>query len=66
MKNKILTIAIIITFTATAASLYLARITNPTDIQMELSRTANTIVVAGTNSIFGLLEDDMEKKNSDR
>ena len=55
----------IITSTAIAASIYLASLSNPTDLQRQLSTTTNTISIAGTTTIFGLLDNDLDDKNSD-
>ena len=66
MKNPLLTPALVITFISIAASIHLAYIDKPTDIQKQLSTTTNAIAVAGTTAIFGLLdEDDLGDKNSD-
>lgn len=63
MKNPLLASATVITSTAIFASIYLASLNNPTDIQRQLSATTNTITVAGTTAIFGLLDDADEKSD---
>jgi ABC-type phosphate transport system substrate-binding protein len=60
MKKTLLTLATVITTTATGTSFYLAALPNPTDTQKQLSSTTNTIVIAGATAIFGLLDDDDE------
>lgn len=60
MKKSLLRVATAITTTAVGTSLYLATLPNPTDIQKQLSNTANTIAIAGATSIFGLLDDEDE------
>jgi len=60
MKKSLLNFAAAITSTAIAASLYLASLENPTEIQKQLSTTTNAIAIAGTTAIFGLLDDDKE------
>jgi hypothetical protein len=57
MKKPLLTLATAITASAAGTSLYLATLPNPTDIQKDLSNTANTIAIAGATAIFGLLDD---------
>ncbi|HEY9876825.1 MAG TPA: hypothetical protein V6D29_00155 [Leptolyngbyaceae cyanobacterium] len=63
MKKQLLTLATVITATAAGTSLYLATLSNPTDIQKQLSNTTNGIAIAGTTAIFGLLDDE-DKGNS--
>lgn len=58
MKNLLLTFATFITSTAIAASLYFASLEKPTEIQKNLSMTTNTIAIAGTTTIFKLLEEE--------
>jgi len=58
MKKQLFTLATVITAAAAGTSLYLATLPNPTDIQKDLSNTANAIAIAGTTAIFGLLDDD--------
>lgn len=58
MKNKLLILSSIITSVTFITSIYLAKVDNPTDIQKQLSITANAITVAGTTAIFGLMDDD--------
>ncbi|MDJ0708472.1 MAG: hypothetical protein QNJ46_34820 [Leptolyngbyaceae cyanobacterium MO_188.B28] len=60
MKKSILTLTTGITSIAIVTSLHLATIENPTDIQNQLSTTTNTIAIAGTTAIFGLLDDDQD------
>ncbi len=57
MKKSLLTLTTVITATAAGTSLYLATLTNPTDMQIQLSNTANTIAIAGTTALFGILDD---------
>ena len=61
MKKSLLPFAVSITSGAIAASIFLASLENPTDIQKQLSTTSNAIAVAGTTAIFGLLDEDDEK-----
>lgn len=65
MKKPLLTLATVITATAAVISLYLATLSNPTDIQKDLSNTANAIAIAGTTAIFGLLDNDDEDNSTD-
>jgi hypothetical protein len=58
MKKSLLLFAVAVTSTAIVASIYLAGLENPTDIQKQLSTTTNAISVAGTTAIFGLLDDE--------
>jgi len=58
MKPILLTVATVITTTATGTSLYLATLSSPTDAQKEMSNTANTIAIAGATVIFELLDDE--------
>jgi len=58
MKKSLLSFAVTVTSIAIAASLYLAGLENPTDIQKQLSTTTNAISIAGTTAIFGLLDDE--------
>lgn len=66
MKALLLTFAIAVTSTAIFTSIYLAGLKNPTDIQGQLSTTTNTLAVAGATAIFGLLDNDLDDKDSDR
>ncbi|ESA33380.1 hypothetical protein N836_22085 [Leptolyngbya sp. Heron Island J] len=66
MKKLLLAFAAITTSTTIAASIHLASLENPTDIQKQLSTTTNAIAVAGTTAIFGLLDDDLDDQNSGR
>ena len=63
MKKKLLKITATITSISAATSIYLATLENPTDIQKQLSDTTNTIAVAGTTAIFGLLDDDEDDED---
>lgn len=65
MKKSLLAFASVITSGTLITSLYLASLPDPTDIQIRLSTTANAISIAGTTTIFGLLNDDQNQK-SDR
>jgi hypothetical protein len=65
MKKQLLTLATVITATAAGISLYLATLSNPTDIQKQLSNTTNTKVSIGTTAIFGLLDDEDEDNSTD-
>jgi hypothetical protein len=58
MKNSLLSFAVTVTSTAIVASIYLAGLENPTDIQKQLSTTTNAISIAGTTAVFGLLDDE--------
>jgi len=49
-----------ITTTAISMSIYFASLDNPTDLQRQLSTTTNTIAVAGTTAVFGLLDKDID------
>ena len=66
MKTSLLTFVFAVTSTAIAASVYLAGLENPTDIQKQLSTTTNAISMTGTTAIFGLLDDDPDDNNADR
>lgn len=66
MKKPLLTLATIITATAAGTSLSLATLSNPTDIQKQLSDTANAIAIAGTTAIFGLLDDEDGDNSTDQ
>ncbi len=63
MKKTLLTLATVITTSAVGTSLYLATLSNPPDIQKQLSNTTNTIAIAGATAIFGLLNDE-DRDNS--
>ncbi|MEM6451104.1 MAG: hypothetical protein AAF703_12400 [Cyanobacteria bacterium P01_D01_bin.105] len=65
MKKSLLAFASVITSGTLITSLYLASLPDPTDIQIRLSTTANAISIAGTTTIFGLLNDYQNQK-SDR
>ena len=65
MKKQLLTLTTLITTTAAGTSLYLATLSNPTDIQKQLSNTTNAIAIAGTTAIFGLLNDEDEDNSTD-
>jgi hypothetical protein len=65
-KKALLNLAAIITTSAAGTSLYLATLPNPTDIQKQLSNTANTIAIAGTTAIFGLLDDEDGNNRTDQ
>jgi hypothetical protein len=58
MKKTIFTFATVITFGAIATSFYLASLEHPTELQKQLSTTTNGIAIAGTTTIFGLLDND--------
>jgi len=60
MKNLLLPFVTFVTVSSFTASIHLARLENPTDIQKQLSTTTNAISVAGTTAIFGLLDDGNE------
>jgi hypothetical protein len=64
MKKTLLTLATVITTSAAGTSLYLATLPNPTDIQKDLSNTANGIAIAGATAIFGLLNDEDEDNST--
>ena len=66
MKKSLLTLATLITAAAASISLALATVANPTDIQKQLSNTANTIAIAGTTALFGLLDDNDDDKTEGR
>jgi hypothetical protein len=63
MKKQLLTLTTLITTTAAGTSFYLATLSNPTDIQKDLSNTANVIAITGTTALFGLL-DNKDEDNS--
>ena len=58
MRKKLLCLVSVIISVAGVTSVYLASLDNPTEIQKQLSTTANMITVAGTTAIFSLLDDD--------
>ena len=64
MKKSLLTLITAVTSAAAATSLYLATVEDPTDIQKQLSNTTNTIAIAGTTALFGLLDDDQDNSNA--
>ena len=65
MRTSFLAFVAITTTTAISSSIYLASLESPTDIQKQLSTTTNTIAVAGTTTILGLLDsDDSDDQNS--
>ena len=66
MKKQLLTLATVITATAAGTSLFLATLSNPTDIQKQLSNTTNMNAIAGTTAIFGLLDNEDEDNSTDR
>ena len=66
MKKSLLTLATVITVTAAGTSLSLATLPNPTDVQKQLSNTANAIAIAGATAIFGLLDDEDGDNSMDR
>ena len=66
MKKSLLTLATVITATAAGTSLSFATLPNPTDVQKQLSNTANSIEIAGTTAIFGLLDDEDGDNSTDR
>lgn len=57
MKKTLLALATVITTAAAGTSLYIATLTNPTEMQKQLGTTANTIVATGATAIFGVLND---------
>ncbi|MBE9117734.1 hypothetical protein IQ249_17695 [Lusitaniella coriacea LEGE 07157] len=63
MKKPLLVLTATITSISAATSIYLATLENPTDIQKQLSTTVNSISVAGTTAIFGLLDDNSDDSN---
>jgi uncharacterized membrane-anchored protein len=58
MKKKLFILSSIMTSITLMISIYLATVDNPTDIQKQLSTTANAVTVAGATAIFGLMDDD--------
>jgi cytosine/uracil/thiamine/allantoin permease len=65
MKKALFILSTVITSTAAITSIYLSTLSNPTDIQKQLNSTANTVILAGSTAIFGLLgEKDKDTKNS--
>ena len=58
MKKTLLAITSVITAMGATTSIYLATVDNPTEIQKQLSTTANTVTIAGATAIFGLMDDD--------
>ena len=66
MKKPLLILATAITVAAAGTSLSLATLPNPTDIQKQLSNTANAIAIAGVTAIFGLLDDEDGDNSTDR
>ena len=66
MKKHLLTLTALITTSAAGTSLYLGTLTNPTDIQKQLSTTTNAIAIAGATAIFGLLDDKDEDNSTDQ
>ncbi|MGJ3253854.1 MAG: hypothetical protein ACFE0J_22380 [Elainellaceae cyanobacterium] len=64
MKKSLLIFVVFINSIAIGMSVYLSTLENPTDIQKELSTTTNTIAIAGTTTLIGLLDDDQNKPNA--
>lgn len=64
MKRTLLSLATVITASAAGTSLYLGTLSNPTDIQKQLSNTMNPIAIAGATAIFGLLNDEDEDNST--
>ncbi|MEB3355147.1 MAG: hypothetical protein VKK04_00265 [Synechococcales bacterium] len=60
MKKSLLTLTTLITSVAAATSIYLATLENPTEIQKDVSNTANAIAIGGTTALFGLLDNDQD------
>lgn len=65
MKKRLLIFASVITSVAIMTSLYLATLSDPTEIQKQLSTTSNAIAIAGTTAIFGLLDNDHDDDKKD-
>jgi len=63
MKKTLLALTATITSIALIASLHLATLDHPTDIQQQLSTTTNAITIAGATAIFKLLESKQDKAN---
>jgi hypothetical protein len=55
-KTTLLTIAVSLTIAASVTSYRLSQLRHPTDGQKKLMTVLNTIVGAGTTTIFGLLK----------
>jgi|688.fasta_scaffold04112_18 hypothetical protein len=64
-RTAILASVIALTMTSGGTSIYLANIPNPTETQKELANTCNTITLAGTTAIIGLLEDNDKDQDND-
>ncbi|MEM9218059.1 MAG: hypothetical protein AAGD25_27420 [Cyanobacteria bacterium P01_F01_bin.150] len=64
MKKNLLTITGILTGVATATSLFLATLAEPTDMQDRLSIMTNTMAIAGATAIFGMLDDEQHDSNA--
>ena len=58
MKKTLLAITSVITAMGATTSIYLATVDNPTEIQKQLSTTANTVTIADATAIFGLKDDE--------
>lgn len=60
MKTTLINIAIAITTISAATSFYLATLPELNEVQAEVAKTANIVVVSGTTTIFGLVDNDKE------
>ena len=65
MKKKLIVFASLITSAAVVTSGYIATLSEPTEMQKGLSNTTNAIALAGTTSIFELLDDDHDDGKKD-
>jgi len=65
MKKILFTLTTFITVTAAGTSFYISTLPIPTEAQTNLANAANTIAIAGTTAIFGML-DDSDKDDEDK
>lgn len=66
MKKSLLSLATVITTSSVGISLYLATLPNPTDVQKQLSNTANTIAIAGGTTMVSSRRWRDEDNSTDR
>ncbi|MEM9542957.1 MAG: hypothetical protein AAGA60_26125 [Cyanobacteria bacterium P01_E01_bin.42] len=59
-KNNIRKLTATITAIAATISIAIAFLPNPNETQQNLANTSNTIAIAGTAALFGLVDDEEE------
>jgi hypothetical protein len=58
MKTKLITLAASMTIASGSLSYHLSTLPQPTPNQTNLITVLNSITIAGTTALFGLLDDD--------